>query len=321
MNLRNIFCVGVVTIGSVFSSLQSVLATDVLSARALLLALNDIEVETLIEQTRQRFTLTPDQEVKLRQFANGSELLDTIRRKGIAAGLLTSEEKEAIISGIQQIANISSPQRYRDKLSLVDVMRPLFSHARERVASGKSAIDESRAAFLALSIYMEDVDLVTMFGEEGRGIASYAIDRDNVQLARRRDLARHFAASAGLAVTVGPEEADRIGLSKEMDDMRKSSGFSFSDLAADRAGIKLAVAATASEPEARRIIHGLAALDHESAIMPSVLGLADGLNEKKFVNYYQQVGSDRFDRVIVAISEKINALSIYTVTGDELVHQ
>jgi uncharacterized protein YfiM (DUF2279 family) len=54
----------------------------------------------------------------------------------------------------------------------------------------------------------------------------------------RHDLAQHFAISAALAAWAGEPLANTIGLDKEVDDARGGSGFSFADLAADRAGTR-----------------------------------------------------------------------------------
>ena len=64
----------------------------------------------------------------------------------------------------------------------------------------------------------------------------------------REDWARHYALSAALAVLEHPLVSDAAGLMKEeLDALTHGSGFSFGDLAADRAGVRFADAATHSE--------------------------------------------------------------------------
>jgi uncharacterized protein YfiM (DUF2279 family) len=54
----------------------------------------------------------------------------------------------------------------------------------------------------------------------------------------RYDSAQHFVISAALAAWAGEPAANAIGVYKEIDDSRRGSGFSFADLAADRAGTR-----------------------------------------------------------------------------------
>ena len=56
----------------------------------------------------------------------------------------------------------------------------------------------------------------------------------------RRDLAQHFFISAHLAAAMGATAAEAAGLSQGMLDAHGESGFSFADIAADRAGIEFA---------------------------------------------------------------------------------
>ena len=72
-------------------------------------------------------------------------------------------------------------------------------------------------------------------------------------MAGRGDLAQHFTVSAAVSAAAGAALADFIGLYKEIDDARRGSGFSFADLAADRAGTRLGQLATATEESARRL--------------------------------------------------------------------
>ena len=62
--------------------------------------------------------------------------------------------------------------------------------------------------------------------------------RVELTLNGRHDSAQHFVISAALAAWAGEPVAEAIGLYKELDDARRGSGFSFADLAADRAGTR-----------------------------------------------------------------------------------
>jgi len=86
-------------------------------------------------------------------------------------------------------------------------------------------------------------------------------------------LAQHFLISAGIAAAGGSRLADAVGLFKELDDSRSGSGFSFTDLAADRAGVRFAESATG--PNAARLQGLLADKAEESLFMPRVRDLPE----------------------------------------------
>lgn len=68
----------------------------------------------------------------------------------------------------------------------------------------------------------------------------------------RKDWSRHFWVSAGLTVLSDGDRTMAVGLIKEiMDATPGGSGFSFADLAADRAGNLFALAAIRDEESAR----------------------------------------------------------------------
>lgn len=124
----------------------------------------------------------------------------------------------------------------------------------------------------------------------------------------RHDLARHFVVAAMLVAAGGHESAETLSLAKEMLDSNGGTGFSFADLAADKAGIALA----------RRLLQGeldLEAIGEDftvSAYLPAVSGLPEGMTTMQFMNQYGGQNDDRFRRVMSDIDAKINALPGYT---------
>ncbi len=60
------------------------------------------------------------------------------------------------------------------------------------------------------------------------------------QIHGRNDTAKHFFVSALLTAATTAQEAEQLGVAKEVLDAQGGSGFSFADLAADRAGIRFA---------------------------------------------------------------------------------
>ena len=93
-------------------------------------------------------------------------------------------------------------------------------------------------------------------------------------LCGRRDLARHFFLSAYLTVVLGSRETDSLGLAKEMVDTHNSSGFSFADLAANRAGSAFAGGVLDKKFSLPMLVQGFLVGHY----MPSVDGLPEKLS-------------------------------------------
>jgi hypothetical protein len=89
-----------------------------------------------------------------------------------------------------------------------------------------------------------------------------------VTLNGRTDSPQHFTISAALAAHAGSPLSDAIGLYKEVDDSRRGSGFSFNDLAADRAGTRFGDLATRSPASARQLQQRVAFGIREPDFMP-----------------------------------------------------
>jgi uncharacterized protein YfiM (DUF2279 family) len=112
-----------------------------------------------------------------------------------------------------------------------------------------------------------------------------------ITLAGRHDLAQHFVISATLAAWSGEPVADAIGLYKELDDARRGSGFSFVDLAADRAGTRFGeILARNPGRLAEQLASGLS----EHDLLPSVGDLPEYLDAERFRREYESPNSPRF---------------------------
>ncbi len=115
----------------------------------------------------------------------------------------------------------------------------------------------------------------------------------------RRDLAQHFALSAYLTVAVGPAAAEQVGISKEILDSNRESGFSFADYAADKAGIAFAQAVLDRSLPLKRIAVSFRVDD----FMPGIADLPEGLSRQEFVADYGHPGDERF----AVIKDKLEA--------------
>lgn len=134
------------------------------------------------------------------------------------------------------------------------------------------------------------------------------------KLANRYDLTLHFLYSVFLELTGEQHFAAKIGEYKELLDSNKGgSGFSFADLAADLAGIKLSQALTQSAAQSERILARFADLSTptERSFFPAIKGLPEGIRDKRFIKKYGDVNDPRYLKLEAEINQRIDKLFIY----------
>ncbi len=115
----------------------------------------------------------------------------------------------------------------------------------------------------------------------------------------------------GLALTGGDLAANLIGELKEAKDSQKSSGFSFTDIGADRAGVKLANRAVSNADAALHTQRVLANAQSEEVFFPRFTDLPEGLSTAAFRKRYGDVNSKKYKRVIGEIDRRIFATRLY----------
>ena len=98
---------------------------------------------------------------------------------------------------------------------------------------------------------------------------------------------------------------------KEIEDSHGGSGFSFNDIAADRAGTRFGELATTSDNGAQKVQRLLTAGLHESDIMPEVKDLPEYMQEIEFKRRYGGIGSPAYIKMTNEIERRIAALSLY----------
>jgi hypothetical protein len=176
-------------------------------------------------------------------------------------------------------------------------------------STGGAAPEENRAAFVAIMFYVNrwPLDAVVPEARSWPRIPQRAF-----ALRGRTDLAQHFISSAAIAAAAGVPLAEWAGVYKELNDARGASGFSFSDLAADRAGTAFGQLATRDPESARRLQGVFGEGLTEADIMPLVQGLADNLPETEFTRRFGGVGSPKYNEVVADIDARIAALPLYT---------
>jgi hypothetical protein len=194
---------------------------------------------------------------------------------------------------------------------LAAYLGPAFSVAQERSQSG-DPVEENRALILALAMYFGDSRFQALLGSvKTKDVDDGGFDVARVKLERRHDWVRHFATTAALQVAAGSSVSNLIGVAKEVTDADGPSGFSFTDLAADRAGVRFAEVATASEASARALQSALAAGAKESDFFPRVGDLPEGLTDDVFKARYGDVDSPAYAAVVKQIDTRIGKIALY----------
>jgi hypothetical protein len=191
--------------------------------------------------------------------------------------------------------------------SLLAHLRAAVEHAAREEGAGAA---EMRAALYALALACGDPAFGEAIGMDPGWPAPGAAGCGTATLAGRDDLKRHFVVSAGLyAATTSGTVAFGIGELKELLDSAGRSGFSFDDMAADAAGVRFAtafIAAPSSDWPAM-----LASIGGEADVMPSLDGLAEGMDAAAFEARYRDVDSPEYAAVVAEIGRRVAALPLY----------
>lgn len=183
-------------------------------------------------------------------------------------------------------------------------MPPLFTLASQRSAGGADALAENRAALLTLALQatgrrMSDLVPAIQAAPQRQPVV--------VTLAGRDDFAQHFLISAVVALEGGGPLADAIGVYKEVADLRDGSGFSFNDIAADRAGTRLGLLA---RRDPRTLQDRLARGAPERDFMPDVADLPEFLGRRDFLATYGGVDAPPYRRMLADIDRRLDALPL-----------
>jgi hypothetical protein len=225
------------------------------------------------------------------------ELLTQVERKS-AELLIAPEDQARMLAHAEQLNALLKPYPHGSTVPLAEVVPLVFAHADE-----DNAAEENRAAFTAMAAYLSGISLPKLL--EGDSQSIRRAPRVLLSLHGRRDLAEHYVISAALAANGGSRLANAIGLIKEEEDASKGSGFSFTDLAANRAGVQLGERATGEA--AARIQQRLAAARSDADLLPDFRDLPEFMPQAEFDRRFGPVGSPRYLKIIDRIDAQLDA--------------
>jgi hypothetical protein len=208
----------------------------------------------------------------------------------------------------QKLAEIIALHDPAWRLSLADLLKPIFELAYQR-STLENAIEENKLAIMAVNSYVNR--------KETKKFLSFPVSKLTTKklypafLYKRIDLAQHFIGSAAITASMNGQVAQAMGEEKELSDAQGGSGFSFIDLAADKAGTRFGEMATASPENARKIQKAMSGIKNYSDFMPDPTDLPEHMDEAEFKQRYQSVDSAVYQEISKQIDARIAATPIY----------
>jgi hypothetical protein len=207
----------------------------------------------------------------------------------------------------KKLVEITRQPDLKQRISLSALLQPLAQFARSRSNQGHP-IDENRALLLILNEYINGTALGRLLPSP---IDAPAPARHTLLLNGRSDLAQHFIASATMAATGHDTLANLIGLYKETSDANNGSGFSFTDLTANQAGLRFGKMAVNSTADARKLQDVVGQSPHESVYMPDIRSLPENLNSTEFERRFGGTNTPAYQQLMQEIQHRIAACPLY----------
>lgn len=189
------------------------------------------------------------------------------------------------------------------------VVTSVFELAQRR-SKRLAAKHENRAAIFALAIVFGHEGVETLVGRVSDDAlrAKMAPLAGTLTLRGRRDWARHWLVSAAIEATGIANVSEQMGVFKEeLDAGEGGSGFSFADLAADRAGTRFAVAATRDMPAATAMQQRLDAEFSVDDYCPALDDLPEGLTATQLADQYGGTGGGPYKELLETIDTRLDA--------------
>ena len=228
-----------------------------------------------------------------------------------ARNFLTHTGNNATLNIYQQkLADIVAKHDPEWRLSLAELLRPLFELAYQR-STLETAIDENRVVISTINDYVNKKEAKKILAVPETVPATG--QQYSAFLYKRIDLAQHFIGSAALTATVNKQVAKIAGEEKELSDAQQGgSGFSFIDLAADKAGTRFGEMATSSPENARKMQRAMSRIKDYSDFMPDPRDLPEHMNEADFEQRFESINSPVYQEISKKIDERISATPIYS---------
>jgi hypothetical protein len=195
-------------------------------------------------------------------------------------------------------------RRDRALVSVADILSAMM----QRVAGqSDDPVEDNRALILVLSGYVMGIDLNKVLGLPAE--TRLNLRRVRLTAAGRIDFAQHFLGSAGITLSAGNDMAQLLALAKEIDDTGTGgSGFSFTDLGADRAGSVFAELAVAGPREASLLQQRLGQSPGEAWFLPDLGGLPEYMSDLELAERFGGLQGPAFDAVMQDLEVRLSRI-------------
>ena len=225
-------------------------------------------------------------------------------QQDLANSLLAPAEQARLKIYADHLARLSAELAPAGPVSITRLLPPVFALARQRSADRAQAVLENRAALVALAFLVNGQGLAVLVPDARLWARARPLQ---ITLAGRPDTPQHFLVSAALSAEGGGPLADAIGLYKEVADSRGGSGFSFNDLAADRAGTRFGLQAV-HHPQAlqARLASGV----QEADLLPAVADLPESMDAREFERRFGGVGGAAYRQMLHDIEARLDRLAL-----------
>lgn len=217
-----------------------------------------------------------------------------------------SKETHAQLYRYHMLLVNNSQQSDARTVPLPEILRYLM-HAATKHSINGNALKENRAVILATTLHTLGISARLLSPDA----ANWPRPTEQlVTLEGRNDFAKHFIASAAITAYTGTKLSDAIGLYKEIADSHSGSGFSFSDIAANRAGTRFGKKAVASLADAQQLQQKVNKGIIDADLMPPWSDLPDHMSEKQFETHFGNTETPAFRKIMQVIDSRISMLSV-----------
>lgn len=257
-----------------------------------------------------------DMAAALSQVAEPKAVVEPQPAQPVADGNLTDDVKavRAVVRAVTKRATqLAANEKTRPK---GDELTAEYMKAAAAAATALEEKRQARAFLLGLGIALDDSTILrdkpvikklvlAAEPEDDRKARLEVLGKPTLR--GRRDLCQHFAVSATLTEMFGAAAAEFAGLSKELADMKGTSGFSFVDLVADLAGIELATAVTKEPKRLAELAKGFVAEDY----LPDFAPFPEGFTEAAFKKKYSGTDDERFKTELDGVRKAVRAVPAF----------
>jgi hypothetical protein len=226
---------------------------------------------------------------------------------------------------LQQIVRVAKVQKKINESSDApisgDALLDLYVRQAALAAQQVRRENGPRAFILALGVALDDSGALLKLPIASGVIPHIEGEQDRMQrmeaigaptMHGRADLAKHFFVSGHLVALSGSDMARSAGLLKELVDAHGGSGFSFADMAANRAGIVFANAVLTG----RLTLKDVSQRFSVAAYLPPVKDLQEQLSAKEFAENFGGIRDARLAAELTRIESRIQALPVYQTAGN-----